>query len=62
MSEQINGLLVPDDIVMNKIYYIRLMKVMVERDLAELYDVQTRNRNKAVSRNLKRFPDEYFMF
>jgi hypothetical protein len=38
------------------------MKVMVDRDLAELYEVQTRNLNKAVSRNLKRFPDEDFMF
>jgi len=35
---------------------------MVDRDLAELYEVQTRNLNKAVGRNLKRFPDEDFMF
>jgi hypothetical protein len=62
MSGVINGLLVPDEIVINKIYHIRGMKVMVDRDLAELYEVQTRNLNKAVSRNLKRFPDEDFMF
>lgn len=62
MSGETNGLLVSDEIVMNKIYHIRGMKVMIDSDLAELYEVQTRNLNKAVSRNLKRFPDEDFMF
>jgi hypothetical protein len=62
MSEKANGILVPDEIVMNKIYHIRGMKVMIDKDLAELYEVQTRNLNKAVGRNLKRFPDEDFMF
>lgn len=57
-----NRALVPDEKVMNKIYHIRGMKVMIDKDLAELYQVQTRNLNKAVSRNLKRFPDEDFMF
>jgi hypothetical protein len=62
MSGETNGLLVPDEIVMNKIYHIRGLKVMVDKDLAELYEVQTRNLNTAVGRNLKRFPDEDFMF
>ncbi|NRF39420.1 ORF6N domain-containing protein [Pedobacter foliorum] len=62
MSKKTNELLVPDELVMNKIYHIRGMKVMIDKDLAELYEVQTRNLNKAVSRNLKRFPDEDFMF
>ncbi|MDQ7947977.1 MAG: ORF6N domain-containing protein [Pedobacter sp.] len=62
MSAKSNGLLVPDEVVMNKIYHIRGMKVMIDRDLAELYEVQTSNLNKAVGRNLKRFPDEDFMF
>jgi hypothetical protein len=47
---------------MNKIFHISGMKVMVDRDLAELYEVQTRNLNKAGSRYLKRFPDEDVMF
>lgn len=34
---------------------------MVDKDLAELYEVQTRNLNKALGRSLKRFPDEDFM-
>jgi len=50
---------VPDELVMNKIYYIRGQKVMLDRDLAELYGVTTGNFNKAVVRNLKRFPEDF---
>jgi hypothetical protein len=46
---------------MNKIYLIRGQKVMIDRDLAELYDVETRVLNQAVRRNEKRFPVD-FMF
>ena len=52
---------VPDEVIVNKIYYIRGKKVMLDRDLAELYNVTTGNLNKAVMRNLKRFPED-FMF
>ena len=61
MNGETNGKLVPHEIVMHKIYHIRGMKVMVDRDLTELYKVRTRNLNKPVSRNLKRFTDEDFM-
>ncbi len=47
--------------MMNKIYLIREQKVMLDRDLAELYGVLTGNLNKAVKRNIKRFPED-FMF
>lgn len=40
---------------------IREQRVMLDRDLAELYEVETRILNQAVSRNLERFP-EIFMF
>jgi len=53
--------LVPVEIIQNKIYLIRGHKVMLDRDLAELYEVMTKNLNKAVRRNLERFPDD-FMF
>lgn len=53
---------IPDEIVMNQIYRKRGLKVMFDRDLARLYNVQTSYLNKAVNRNLKRFPDEDFMF
>ena len=55
------ALAIPDEVVMNKIYFIRGQKVMLDRDLAELYTVTTGNLNKAVNRNMKRFPDD-FMF
>jgi len=48
-------------LIQSKIYEIREQKVMLDRDLAELYQVTTGNLNKAVKRNLKRFPPD-FMF
>ena len=45
----------------SKIYEIRGEKVMLDSDLAKLYQVETKNLNKAVARNLKRFPND-FMF
>jgi DNA-binding transcriptional regulator YiaG len=54
-------LVVPDEIIGSKIYLIRDKKVMLDKDLAELYGVSTGNLNKAVKRNIKRFPDD-FMF
>ena len=53
--------ILPDETTINKIYIIREKKVMIDRDLAELYGVDTRVLNQAVKRNLKRFPDD-FMF
>lgn len=48
-------------IIQSKIYEIRNVKVMLDKDLAELYQVTTGNLNKAVKRNIKRFPPD-FMF
>ncbi len=48
-------------VIQNKIYEIRGRRVMLDRDLAELYGVTTGNLNKAVRRNIERFP-ERFMF
>jgi len=53
--------IIPDEIIMNKIYYIREQKVMLDSDLAELYGVETRRLNEQVARNIDRFPDD-FMF
>lgn len=52
---------IPDEAVMNKIYLIRGHKVMLDRDLAELYGVETRALKQAVRRNSMRFPED-FMF
>lgn len=48
-------------IIEGKIYMIRGHKVMLDRDLAQLYEVETRVLNQAVRRNIDRFPDD-FMF
>ncbi len=61
MAKKENTLTIPDEIIMNQIYYIRGQKVMIDRDLAMLYNVATGNLNKAVQRNVKRFPED-FMF
>ncbi|MFP4472988.1 MAG: ORF6N domain-containing protein [Candidatus Omnitrophota bacterium] len=51
----------PEEIVQNKIFIIRNKKVMIDSDLAMLYGVETKNLNKAVKRNIERFPED-FMF
>ncbi|MFO0356014.1 MAG: ORF6N domain-containing protein [Sphingobacteriaceae bacterium] len=53
--------IIPDEIVLNKIYYIRGQKVMLDKDLAEMYGVETKRLKEAVKRNIERFPDD-FMF
>ncbi|MBE5320231.1 ORF6N domain-containing protein [Pedobacter sp. MR2016-19] len=53
--------IIPDNIVVNKIYELRSLKVMLDSDLAELYGVETKRLNEQVGRNLDRFPED-FMF
>ena len=55
-----NGL-IPTEIIENKIYLFREQRVMIDRDLAEMYGVTTKVLNQAVSRNMERFPND-FMF
>jgi hypothetical protein len=52
---------VPTELIDRRIYLIRSQKVMLDSDLAELYQVETRALNQAVRRNLDRFPED-FMF
>ncbi len=56
-----NSEAITDDVIIPKIYLIRGVKVMFDRDLAALYGVETRVLNQSVKRNLNRFPDD-FMF
>jgi hypothetical protein len=55
------AIVLAEEAIISKIYLIRGKKVMLDRDLAELYGVETRVLNQAVRRNEKRFPDD-FMF
>lgn len=50
-----------DDSIKNKIYTIRGLQVMLDRDLAELYGVETRGLKQAVKRNIDRFPDDFMI-
>jgi hypothetical protein len=56
-----NTAIITDEVVISKIYNIRNTKVMLDKDLAELYQVTTGNLNKSVNRNKSRFPED-FMF
>jgi phage regulator Rha-like protein len=54
-------IMLPVETIAHKIYFIRDLKVMLDRDLAELYGVETSQLKRAVRRNIERFPDD-FMF
>jgi hypothetical protein len=54
-------LIVPSEVIINKIYYIRGHKVMLDVHLAELYGVENRALKQAVRRNMDLFPND-FMF
>ena len=49
------------ELIRKKIYLVRGQKILVDSDLADMYAVETKNLNKAVKRNISRFPSD-FMF
>ncbi len=59
MSDINNLSLVPEEVIMQKIFFIRNQKVMLDRDLAELYGVETKRLKEQVKRNMERFPKHY---
>ena len=61
MTKQDTQIMIPDEVVMSKIYVIRGVNVMIDRDLAELYGVETKYLKRQVKRNIIRFPED-FMF
>ncbi len=61
MAKASNTLMIPDELVMSKIYLIRRQKVMLDRDLSDLYGVETKRLKEAVRRNIDRLPED-FMF
>ena len=56
-----SNVVIPDEVIVDKIYLIRGKKVMLDRDLADLYKVETKRLKEQVRRNIDRFPDD-FMF
>jgi hypothetical protein len=61
MEENTQSFAIAEEVVMAKIYVIRGIRVMLDRDLAELYQVETKQLKRAVRRNIHRFPED-FMF
>lgn len=61
MAKKDIQMLVMEQKILNRIYVVRGEKIMLDRDLAELYNVETRVLNQSIKRNLKRFPKD-FMF
>lgn len=61
MDNEGAGFTVSDEAIINRIHQVRNKKVMLDRDLAELYGVTTFGLNEQVKRNIKRFPED-FMF
>jgi hypothetical protein len=59
MTSKSEEYLVPHEVIMNKIYLIRGQKVMLDSDIAELHQVETKRLKEQVKRNRSRFPDTY---
>ena len=59
MTDKIVG--IPDEVLLSKIYMIRDQKVMLDKDLSELYGVEIKRLNEQIKRNVERFPED-FMF
>ncbi len=59
MNDKSNELIIPEEVIISKIYQIRGKKVMLSNDLAELYQVPTKALNQQVKRNIGRFPERY---
>jgi len=52
---------IQDEVIISRIYVVRGQRVMIDRDMAELYGVETKRLKEAVRRNIERFPED-FMF
>ena len=61
MAKSDNRTLIPDVLIMKKSYLFQGSKVMLDRDLADHYEIETKQLKRAVRRNISRFPDD-FMF
>ena len=61
MTSVENSIIIVDEVVMNKIYIVRGQKVMLDSDLAELYQIETKNLKRQVKRNSERFPEDFMI-
>jgi len=61
MSESVKNIIIPDEVLMSRIYLVRGLKVMLDRDLAELFDIKAIRLREQLKRNADKFP-KHFMF
>jgi len=59
MAKKENQVKIPEEVIVNKIYYLRGKKIMLSDDLSELYQVETKVMNQQVKRNIGKFPERY---
>src|ERR1700744_1077828 len=59
MAKTVTSIAIAEETIISKIYMIRGQKVMMDRDLAELYGVETKRLKEAVRRNIGRFPSDF---
>jgi len=59
MAKKIKSVTVAEEAIISKIFLVRGQKVMIDRDLAELYGVETKVLKQAVRRNIDRFPSDF---
>ena len=56
MEDQSSTIVIPDEVIFSKILLIRKKQVILDKDLAEFYQVETKQLKRAVRRNIDRFP------
>ena len=61
LTERSDKILLPDEVITSKIFLVRQQKVMLDRDLAELFDVKSIRLREQVKRNIEKLPS-HFMF
>ncbi len=59
MTQENSQITISEEIIISKIYHVRGKQVMLSRDLAELYQVETKVLNQQVKRNIGKFPESY---
>ena len=61
MTENNDNILLPDEVITSKIFFIRSVKVMLDRDLAVLFDVKAIRLREQLKRNIEKFPSHFIL-
>ena len=61
MEDQSSAIAIPEEIIFSKIFLVRNKQVILDRDLADFYQVETKQLKRAVRRNINRFPEDFMI-